>query len=107
MSLTLLGSLTCVLGLFSIPVLALVRSAPVRSKSLTLSGSGSGTRPHFGCGAPAPLIPSYLGQGRDYFDSMFNDLKRTCLTIPVAGDGAGKDRPASSTSHDYNTATNR
>ncbi|XP_064634313.1 uncharacterized protein LOC135492084 isoform X2 [Lineus longissimus] len=57
-----------------------------------------------------PLVPVSLGQGRDYFDEMFNDLKRTNLTIAASADKPAKpsnnvEQPTSSTSHDFTTAT--
>ncbi|XP_078588060.1 lamin-A-like isoform X4 [Branchiostoma floridae x Branchiostoma japonicum] len=57
-------------------------------------------RPH-----STPVAP--LGQGRDYFDSMFNDLKRdTVFTKVHPKSSPPGGRPQwSSTSHDYHIAT--
>ncbi|CAH1786270.1 unnamed protein product [Owenia fusiformis] len=49
-----------------------------------------------------PVVPTNLGQGKDYFDEMFNDLKRTTLKRPQSSPA---ERPETSTSHDYTTAT--
>ncbi|KAL3841700.1 hypothetical protein ACJMK2_019808 [Sinanodonta woodiana] len=71
------------------------------------------------------LIPSSLGQGKDYFDEMFKDLTRETLQSPTRAKSAGSyspvdcppsesprqndrmspDRPTSSVYHDYTTST--
>ncbi|KAK3576197.1 hypothetical protein CHS0354_016020 [Potamilus streckersoni] len=71
------------------------------------------------------LIPSSLGQGKDYFDEMFKDLTRETLQSPARAKSAGSyspadrppsesprqndrmspDRLTSSVHHDYTTST--
>lgn len=73
------------------------------------------------------LVPTTLGHGKDYFDQMFNDLKKDLTRTreafpagPVSSGPSPYDRPHnpepgntapersySSMTHDYNTSTSR
>lgn len=56
------------------------------------------------------LVSAKLGQGRDYFEEMFNDLRRDTLTNqsrPKSSPLERQDRPLSSTYHDYTVSTSR
>ncbi|XP_069132488.1 uncharacterized protein [Argopecten irradians] len=53
----------------------------------------------------AGLVPTSLGQGKDYFDEMFRDLTRETLYTQVRPKSSPTERQPASTYHDYNTST--
>ncbi|XP_067654932.1 lamin-B2-like isoform X2 [Haliotis asinina] len=67
-----------------------------RAKSAPVSGPRSRN---------IPLVPTSLGQGKDYFDEMFQDLQRDTLYNSLRPKSSPLERPPSSTHHDYTVAT--
>ncbi|XP_046364909.2 lamin-B2-like isoform X3 [Haliotis rufescens] len=67
-----------------------------RAKSAPVSGPRSHN---------LPLVPTSLGQGKDYFDEMFQDLQRDTLYSSLRPKSSPLERPPSSTYHDYTVAT--
>ncbi|XP_021368992.1 uncharacterized protein LOC110460435 isoform X3 [Mizuhopecten yessoensis] len=72
----------------------------VRVKSAPASGHSNQGRI-----TASGLVPASLGQGKDYFDEMFQDLTRETLYTQVRPKSSPTERQPTSTYHDYNTST--
>ncbi len=56
---------------------------------------------------PASVPVTTMGQGKDYFDSMFGDLQKSRVIYPKLHPKSSPPVRLASTTHDYTTATSR
>ncbi|XP_013408098.1 centrobin isoform X2 [Lingula anatina] len=83
-------------GTMPMPILGPVEGPVSSSARVQSAPAGTRSRVH--------VVPTYLGQGKDYFDEMFNDLKRTTLQTRPRSSPAERP-PYSSTFYDYTTSS--